>query len=529
MATIIDSLIVTLGLDNTEYNKKAKEAESSQNKFRDTTKKNGYDIGSSLLRIGKAASALFLGFESVKGAINAFAGLIVNNANLGRFAANVGQGAHELNTWGMAVELAGGNAKDAQADIQNLQSSITALKATGEVSPLLLLFQRLGVAIYDAQGKTRNLVEIYKDAGDKLKAYNRADAAALARGAGISDSTLNLILAEGKERERLLRLAEANNKVNEQSIKDAEKLQEEWREIGQDITDVGNIISNFLAPKIISLFNLIKNHGKTIATTVFEGVKAFATGGLGGALGLAGLLATQKAQAAQIARAKAQADAKAKADAARRGTIVRPPDASLNLSGTRAPGNNASNNNPGDLRFAGQAGATPGHNGFASFPTLAAGIAAANRQLDLFAKRGINTIDSIAEKWAPPSENDTEGYKKGLEKFLGKGRNEPLSADDRQKLLQGIFNREGVNKVAPGDIAKVFAPNANAAAVADFATNRTPTGAGTGGGSHTSSTSVSIDSITVNTQATDADGIAAELPGSLKRKGVVSQADTGMT
>lgn len=524
MATIIDSLIVTLGLDNTDYKRKAKESEGEQNKFRDQTKKNGYDISSTLLRVGKAASALFLGFEGVKGAINAFAGLIVNNANLGRFAANVGQSAHEINTWGMAVELAGGNAKDAQADIQNLQSSITALKATGEVSPLLLLFQRLGVAIYDAQGKTRNLVDIYKDAGDKLKAYNRADAAALARGAGLSDSTLNLILQEGKERDRLITQAEKNNKVTEQSVKDAEKLQEEWREIGQDITDVGNIISNFLAPKILALFNMIKNHGKTIAGTALAAV----TGQLPQKVAQVGFLAlAQRAVEYNKAKAAAAAKAKADADAARRGTISR--GAVVAPTSPATPTTNEGNNNPGDLRFAGQAGASRGHGGFAAFPTLAAGIAAANRQLDLFAKRGLNTIDSIISKWAPESENDTEGYKKGLEKYLGKGRNAPLSAADRQKLLQGIFSKEGVNKVNPGDIAKILAPNANAAAVANFATSQTPTGANTGGGNRTSSTSVAIDKIEVHTQATDADGIAAELPGSLKRKGVVSQADTGLT
>lgn len=538
MATIIDALVVTLGLDNSDYKKKSKESEAEQNKFRDQTKKNGYDISSTLLRVGKAASALFLGFESVKGAINLFAGLTVQNANLGRFAANVGQSAHEINTWGMAVELAGGSAADAQADVQNLQSSITALKSTGEVSPLLLLFQRLGVAIYDAQGKTRILVDIYKDAGDKLKAYNRADAAALARGAGISDSTLNLILAEGKERDRLLALAEKNNQVNQQSIKDAEKLQEEWREIKQGISGAANEFERFAAPAVLSSFKWLSENG--------TGVKDFFIG-LASVLTLVFLPAIV---AATVAAAPLLAAIIAiGAGAAAVGFVIHKlgEKGSTNVSGEklgRSPGrgnfktapvgaasphHNSDNNNPGDLRYAGQAGATRGANGFAAFPTMQAGIVAANRQLDLYAKRGVNTIASIVSKWAPVSENDTSGYIAQVEKQLGKGRNAQLTAADRQKLLQAIFKREGVNKVSSGDIASALGPNANAAAVASFATNQTPTGASTGGGSRSSSTSVSIDSITVHTQATDADGVAAALPGALKRKGVVSQADTGMT
>jgi hypothetical protein len=46
------------------------------------------------------------------------------------------------------------------------------------------------------------------------------------------------------------------------------------------------------------------------------------------------------------------------------------------------PGNlNVRNNNPGNLKFAGQPNATPGANGFAVFPSIEDGFAALNRQL----------------------------------------------------------------------------------------------------------------------------------------------------
>ena len=260
-ATIVDSLIVTLGLDNAGYMKRAKEAQAQQRKFRDDTKKTGNDVADALATVGKQAAGLFLGFESIKGALTYFAGLTVANANLGRFAQNLGQSAHEVNTWTGAVELAGGSAADAQADLQGLSQSITALKATGEVSPLLLLFQRLGVAIYDANGKTRKFTEIYKDAGDKLRQFNRADAANLARQAGLSDSTLNLIIQQSKVRDDLLRKSEKNNQVNEETITQAEQLQQDWRQIGQSIRGAANQAERFAAPAILSSFKWISEHG----------------------------------------------------------------------------------------------------------------------------------------------------------------------------------------------------------------------------------------------------------------------------
>ncbi len=48
----------------------------------------------------------------------------------------------------------------------------------------------------------------------------------------------------------------------------------------------------------------------------------------------------------------------------------------------------AGNNNPGNLVYAGQTGATLGAGGFAKFPTYDAGVAAAQAQISLDLSRG---------------------------------------------------------------------------------------------------------------------------------------------
>ncbi len=66
-------------------------------------------------------------------------------------------------------------------------------------------------------------------------------------------------------------------------------------------------------------------------------------------------------------------------------------------------------NNPGDLKFAGQAGATKDTTGFAKFKTPQAGIVALYRQILAHTARGL-TLRQMITAWAPPSENDTENY-----------------------------------------------------------------------------------------------------------------------
>ena len=67
------------------------------------------------------------------------------------------------------------------------------------------------------------------------------------------------------------------------------------------------------------------------------------------------------------------------------------------------------NNNPGNLRFAGQKGAILGDKGFARFPTPQDGFNALKRQILLDAKRGL-LAGQFIHKYAPPNENNTNGY-----------------------------------------------------------------------------------------------------------------------
>lgn len=540
-ATIIDALVVTLGLDGGPFKKAARDAAREQAKLKDSVKKGSNEVGDALAEVGRQAALLFLGFEGLKGAINYFAGLNVTTANLGRFSKNLGESAHEVNTWDSAVELAGGTAQDAEKDLQALSNSITALKATGDVSPLILLFQRMGVAIYDAQGRTRKLTDMYKDLGDKLRQYNRADAFNLAQQAGLTASTFNLIRAEADERERILRTAEANNTVTEDAVQKAEDLQQQWRVIGQTIKGVAIELLGDVTPAIKDLFAWVQR--------IFTGVKD--TGVLQGAFLLLSATAKAFGNALSIVWGylsrifNTLSDTKAgkwlterlkklQEKAGMLGADFIEQELGLPKSGAETtPASSvkrskADRNNPGDLRYAGQVGAT-NEGGFASFKTLAEGIAASNKQLNLYASRGINTIDKIISSWAPPNENNTAAYKAYVSKFVGKGLDEELTPADRQKLLQAIFNDEGVNKVSPQQIGAVLG-NPNALAAARFAnTNATPAVGGPVAG-NTSTTTVDIDTINVNApNARNAADIAAELPGALKRKGIVAQADSGMS
>ena len=99
------------------------------------------------------------------------------------------------------------------------------------------------------------------------------------------------------------------------------------------------------------------------------------------------------------------------------------------------------NNNPGNLRFAGQAGAVKGEKGFARFSTPEAGFKALKNQIALDAKRGLNLAQFVA-KYAPPSENNTTQYIKQVIKATGASAKTPLHQVSLDKLAMIISKKE---------------------------------------------------------------------------------------
>lgn len=91
------------------------------------------------------------------------------------------------------------------------------------------------------------------------------------------------------------------------------------------------------------------------------------------------------------------------------------------------------NNNPLNLSFAGQEGATMEDHStprFARFASMEDGIAASVRQIELYQRRGLTTLSQIVSTWAPPNENDTPGYIQRVSRETGINPNAAVNMRD---------------------------------------------------------------------------------------------------
>lgn len=125
------------------------------------------------------------------------------------------------------------------------------------------------------------------------------------------------------------------------------------------------------------------------------------------------------------------------------------------------------NNNPGNIDYRGQAGASlerPGGR-FAKFETAYDGLKAMARQLMRYFEgkttgKPLQTLNDIISTWAPGNENNTGAYIAQLSKQLGVAPNAVLNLKDPQvlsSLMNGIIHHENGRNPYPGELVRMAA------------------------------------------------------------------------
>ena len=638
MATIIDSLLVKLGLDSSEFEaKKSKvdkglkdtgnEAEKTGGKL----KKSGKDGADGFENVAKSAAkflAIIGGTMAVKRFIE---NQIEANAALDRFAQNLDQSANSISAWSNAAELAGGSAEGLQGTMDMLSKSQTELQLTGQ-SSLIPYFSALGMSLADTQGKARPVNDLLLDLSDRFSKMDRTTANNMGRMMGIDQGTMQLLLKGRSEVELMIARQKEYGAVTKQQAEEASRLRNAMVSSRQSFEAFGRELLSAATPALEKMFAIFADFGawvrenkefvQTFLTIIAVGLAGVAAATIPINLTVVAVLALAAAIAAlwqdyqtwkrggdsfidwskwepgfkaagqgikwlkdllgdMVYRAIAAADvlsavferdwkrakfaagefmsgngkkygeesAAAGGSGAATGSAAPSAPSAPSASSPAAAGGDKSkprgirNNNPGNLNYVGQAGATKegGANGrFAVFGSMQEGVAALVKQIGLYVKRGRNTIRKILEVYAPPGENDTNAYIAAVSKALSIGPDDALDTENAQQvmgLVRAIANHEnGKGHVSDADIAggyqlakggkgtagaSQFAAGAGASKVAQANAAAAP-------GATSKSVETHIGEVKVYTAATDANGIAKDMGKSLDYL-FTSQANYGLT
>lgn len=190
MANIIDSLLIAVKMDNTDLDKGLKQAESKVSSFGDRIKARA------LAKLGALASVGFITSE-VKN-------LTAVADDLGKIADRIGADVPKLQSWATASKLSGGSVQAFYGTAERLGAELQRIAITGK-SRLLPFFESMGVATLDATGKAREVFDVLTDVAGAVEGMDRQTSAGLLKRLQLDEGTIGLLQMGKKGMQDLIR------------------------------------------------------------------------------------------------------------------------------------------------------------------------------------------------------------------------------------------------------------------------------------------------------------------------------------
>jgi len=267
MPTIIDSLIVKLGLDTTDYDKGRKKVGGSLKDTGKEAKEMGKKVkesareGSSGFNDMAKEATKFLAIIGGTAAVTNFAkNVIESSAAMYRFSQNIKESFTQISILGGAAEVAGGSVEGLQGTLDMLSKAQTELKLTGQ-SSLLGFFSALKISHAEAAGSVTDLLNVIHN---KMMGKDRKDMFNLGQMFGVDAGTMNLLLSSDEEFKALLEWQAKLNKLTEKQAKQYKDMSQSLTKLRQEMEAYGISLLSDAAPAIMRIIDLFEGFGTWI-------------------------------------------------------------------------------------------------------------------------------------------------------------------------------------------------------------------------------------------------------------------------
>ncbi|MFL7884675.1 hypothetical protein AAD041_14840 [Proteus mirabilis] len=332
MATVVESLIVSLKLDNTEFGRAVKQAiedneqlsdavngvgdaskdagininiytqqTKKSNDETDKAKKKNKDLEKTINGVVKALSGLFTTIFVSTGLQKLIDETSKTNDQLYFLSKNLGMNATDIKRWQNMAEMTGGSADGMAASLSGLSQSLWNLVTTGDAS-ILPWFNALNVDVVNSGGQIRDLNDILLDVSDSLSKMSRPQAYNIAKNMGFDDGTINLLLEGRQAMQQMLETQKHIVISSEEELKLSRQLNQQNALVSKQWEGLKTLIANYLMPYFLRFSEKVSgwldylNKNREVAKDLFKGMAVVLTVFLipaliKGAIAMAGMFA----------------------------------------------------------------------------------------------------------------------------------------------------------------------------------------------------------------------------------------------
>ena len=422
MATVIDSLLIELGLDSSKFDKAQKKSVEELRKFDEANQKTSKNIQ----RTSKETAQ---GFEKSRDALisfgiaafstSAFTGFVktmtAGNAALGRNSQLFNMSARELDAWGNVLKNVGGTADDFQGSLQALQSGVAGIKL-GDAKILTPLARLGALGSIDINKGT---VDIFK-LSDALKRFKEANGEqltySLAQQLGVDKNTFMILMQGSDAVHKLYNESYKLSGVNEKNTESAKRFQEKIASLSMSLGGLKNQIMDSLYPSLnktvvfagilgvlsraLALLGLTAATQGAIITGTFTKISTALAAIATSWRALTGIgLMTYSGKAGESQEVLDEQYRKATQTPGNYGIKTTETEAAKSRAASGQGSRSYRNSNPGNIKYGewakahGAIGADKDN--FAIFPTMEAGAAAQTELINQKRRKGLNTLRKL--------------------------------------------------------------------------------------------------------------------------------------
>lgn len=260
---IIDAFVTTFRLDTKGFKDGEREVEDGTKRIKSESKKtfdameqSGKKTGEAIKGVSREVIGLGLAFLGARSITGFLANLATGAASADRFGQTIGMSVKQIWAWRQAMQSVGGQQGDADAALQTIQNARIGFRTGTLGADQAAAFGRLGITGNDLQNKDAGGI-LSKIAGSRLGKTDPQLYASLLQQVGLPQSTI-YFLQQGKDSvDKLLKQYETNSKDAEKAAKQSEQLQAEMAELNNQLQKALLPVLNQIVPLLTSLVQLM--------------------------------------------------------------------------------------------------------------------------------------------------------------------------------------------------------------------------------------------------------------------------------
>lgn len=276
---IVDALLVTLGLDSSEYQQGMEDAERSTRDFSDKAPR---EAERGLNQIESKFSMTFKGIfrsfiaplTAALGTMGVFSSYTQTADRIGKTANRIGASAEDLQAFGEAAKRAGGSVDGFIGSFESLNGQLQRMQAMGGKGRIAPILKQLGIDATE-NGKVKDTFQILRElaaASDKL---GKREFAGLARFLGLDQGTIMLLQSGRVAMDELIDRQRALGVYTKEDFEITAKFNDSISDLQQVFRSLAAVIMRVIVPPIRMI-----NQGLTLIIKTFREHQGFIVAGL---------------------------------------------------------------------------------------------------------------------------------------------------------------------------------------------------------------------------------------------------------